>query len=91
MRRVLLCALMIILLLALTACSSKVTFEDAMALQVRTEYIGMKRCEGDATLLADYGERVYEYSVHFLWERDGEMSLTITAPENLAGITAKIR
>ena len=59
---------MIILLLALSACGSKTSMEDEMALQVRTEYIGMNRCEGDVNLLADYGQRVYEYRIHFLWE-----------------------
>ena len=41
-------------------------------------------------LTADYGQRVYTYGIDLSWQREGETVLTITAPENVAGITARI-
>ena len=41
-------------------------------------------------LTADYGQRVYGYTVDFSeTEKDG-LSMVITAPENVAGVTARI-
>ena len=41
-------------------------------------------------LTADYGQRVYEYTVEFSETKQDGLTMTITAPEEAAGITAKI-
>ena len=41
-------------------------------------------------MVSDYGERVYEYTVSFTWEKRGDMSLTIEKPAELSGITASV-
>jgi len=89
-RKWLLCTQMILMLILLSACGGKETSGDAIALKFRTEYLAMQSCEGTAELLSDYGERVYEYTLSFSWQKSGDMKLTITKPEDLAGITAKI-
>lgn len=90
MRKLLLCTQMIALLLLLSSCGGKGSSEDALALRYRTDYLDMKSCEGTAELHADYGERVYDYTVSFQCQKDGEMQVRITAPESLAGTTARI-
>lgn len=91
MRKRLLCTPMILLLLlSLSACGSKGSSDDALALRYRTDYLDMKSCEGTAELHADYGERVYDYTVSFQYQKDGEMTIQITAPDSLAGTTARI-
>jgi outer membrane lipoprotein-sorting protein len=81
---------MIILLLALSACSSKTASEDQLALQIRNQYLEMQSCEGTVKMLSDYGQRVYEYTVAFSWKKDDDMVLTLEKPDELAGVTARI-
>lgn len=81
---------MIVLLLALSACGSQTSSDDALALQVRKQYLDMTQCAGEAALHADYGERVYDYRVSFRWQKDGEMVLEILEPESLVGTSARI-
>ena len=93
MRRVL-CALMMTLVL-LTGCSrgeqGTIRSAEELVLSIRTEYLAMTACKASVDVTADYGQRVYEYSMDISWQKDGETRLTITAPENIAGITARIQ
>lgn len=63
---------------------------EALALELRTEYIGMTACTAAMDVTADYGQRVYQYGMALTWEKDGETLLTLTAPEELAGVTVRI-
>ena len=87
-----LCALMMTLALTLSACSGGTGENEAetMALDVRAKYIEMTSCSAHLDLTADYGERVYQYGVDCAWAKTGETVLTITAPESVAGVTARI-
>ncbi len=93
MRR-LVCALMMTLVL-LSGCSrgEQGTYRSAeeLALNIRTEYLAMSVCSASVDVTADYGQRVYEYSIDISWEKNGETRLVVTAPEEIAGITARIR
>ena len=93
MRRVF-CALMMTLIL-LTGCSrggqETGCSAEELALRIRAEYLAMTACNAAVDVTADYGQRVYEYSMDISWQKDGETRLTITAPENVAGITARIK
>ncbi len=87
-----LCALMMILVLPLSACGGKDgggEAEKALA-EIRGKYLEMTGCSGHAELTADYGQRVYAYGLDFTWQREGETLLTLTAPEVIAGTTAHI-
>lgn len=92
MRRRLMCVPMIILCLTLAACGGEGgTRTEQLALDVRGTYLSMSACAGEAELTADYGQRVYEYTLSFRWEREGDTVLTVLAPERAAGVTARIR
>lgn len=88
------CALMMTLIL-LTGCSGGgqggVRSAEELALSIRGEHLAMTSCTASADITADYGQRVYEYSMRVSWEKGGETVLTITAPESIAGITARIK
>lgn len=87
-----LCALMMTLVLPLSACGGKAGGNEAekTLVEVRGKYLEMTACSGHADLTADYGQRVYTYGIDFSWQREGETLLTLTAPENVAGTTAHI-
>ena len=85
-------ALMMILILPLSACGggdSGNEAEEAMT-RIREQYLDLAACSGQGAITADYGQRVYRYEVDFTWQAEGETRLTLTAPENVAGTTARI-
>lgn len=88
-----LCALMMTLTL-LAGCGGGEqgggTSADELALSIRTEYLAMTACAATVDMTADYGARVYEYTLSVSWQKNGETLLTVLAPENIAGITARL-
>lgn len=77
--------------LLLTACGGGGGGSEAeeLALQVRGEYLAMTGCSGTAVVTADYGQRVYRYELQFTADEQ-ETVLNLTAPETVAGITARL-
>lgn len=94
-RRLRTCVPMILLLLLLCACGgageAKGSPAEELALAIRGELLEMTACTAGMELTADYGGRVYEYTIQASYERDGETVLTVTGPEEIAGVTARIR
>ena len=78
---------MILLLALLCACGGGNADND-LALSLREGFQKMDAWSGEMELTADYGQRVYAYSVSFTGDREEGTTLTITAPEEAAGITA---
>ena len=88
MRRTLSCVLMMTLLLSACGGSGEESAEQ-LAARIRAEYLSLSGWTGEVELIADYGERVYEFTVAAHWKRGGDTVLTVTAPELIAGITAR--
>ena len=84
--------LMISLCLALPACGREGGGSPAeqLALDVRGELLEAAAGFAQVSVTADYGRRVYEYGVDMTWQAEGETVLTLTAPENVAGVSARI-
>ena len=80
------------LLLALSACGGGAEGSQAeqLALELRGAYLALEGCTASIEVTADYGQRVYQYAMDLSWQREGETVLTVTAPENVAGVTARI-
>lgn len=78
--------------LALAACGGEAGESGAeqLALDIRGEYLEMAGCTAALEMTADYGQRVYTYGIDLSWQREGETVLAVTAPENVAGVTARI-
>ena len=88
MRKGLICVLMTTLLLA--GCGGAgVSEAEELALTIRGEYLSMENCAVQAAVTADYGQRVYEYQLTAAVTGE-ETVLTLTAPETVAGLTARI-
>lgn len=90
MRKTVSCVLMITLLLSgCRAGSAGETPEDA-ALALRTQYQALSGWSAAVDISVCYTQTVYDFSLDAQWRRDGETVLTVTAPELVAGITARI-
>ena len=87
MRRLFACVLMMTLLAACGPAGE--TPEDA-AFQIQRRYREMAGCSATVDLTAEYGDRVYDFTVDAVCRKDGETVLTVTAPELIAGITARL-
>ncbi len=87
MRKLVLCVLMITLL---AGCGSAgVSEAEELALTIRGEYLAMDRCAAQAAATADYGQRVSEYEMAVAVSGE-EATLTLSAPETVAGLTARL-
>ena len=87
MRKLLLCVPMILLL---AGCyPAKVSQAEELALGLRGEYLEMAACSAHLAVTADYGQRVYDYEMDAALEGE-ELTLTLTAPETVAGMTAHL-
>ena len=85
--------LMISLCLTLSACGGGggVSRAEQLALDIRGEFLEMAGCTAGLEVTADYGQRVYTYGIDLNYQWEGDTTLTVTAPENIAGVTARIR
>lgn len=90
MRKTVFCVLMMTLLLSACADGGGELTAEELACQIRTEYSAASVCTGSAVVTADYGLRVYDFTLDFVWRREGETTLTVTDPEALAGLTAVV-
>ena len=83
------CVLMITLLL--TACGGAGEEHGPMeqALAIRGEYLAGQDCTARLDVTADYGQRVYTYTVD-VTVSDGRTTLQVVAPEEVAGVTAHL-
>lgn len=91
MRKVLSLFALMILLLPLNGCFGG-EGQKALdtALTIRGEYLSMPDFSTRVLLQADYGQRVYDYTVD-LSVTGEEMTLTVIEPELIAGISARIK
>lgn len=74
-------------LVLLVGCSV-VNEDKSAALLARTTLLEMTRYTAQCDVVADYGQRLYEFSVLASFG-EGETTLTVTAPDNISGIKLK--
>ena len=90
MRRLISCVLMMTLLLAACGAAEEESPEN-LAARIRAEYLSAAAWSATAELSVDYGEQVFDFTVDAAWEREGDLVLTVTEPDLIAGITAVVR
>ena len=61
-----------------------------LALSVQREYLTMDRFSAQADLTADYGQRIYQYTLDVSGTQE-ETVLTVLQPDLLSGITARVK
>ena len=87
MHRLWLCVPMMTLLLA--GCGRlEVSEAEQLALEIRGEYLELERCSASLEITADYGQRVYQFEMDAQVQGEDAV-LTLTAPETVAGLTAR--
>lgn len=80
------------MLLLLTGCGGGEEGEtgaEALAVAIRGEYLAMTSYSLQAQVNADYGQRVYDFTLSVTWDGE-ETTVVIREPEMLAGVTARI-
>ena len=89
MRKLLFCVPMMILLLSACTGGAEGNEAEELALQIRGEYLAMSSCAGQAAITPDCGQRVYQYELAVAVDGE-ETTLTLSAPDTVAGITARV-
>ncbi len=89
MRKALSCVLMMTLLLSGCGAGRGGETPEEEALALREEYQALAGWSAGVDVSVCYTETVYDFSLDAQWRREGETVLTITAPELVAGITAR--
>ena len=83
------CVLMMTLLLSACGGTGGETGPQEEALTIRGEYLAATGCRTRMDVTADYGQRVYTYTVDVVVDGE-ETLLTVAAPDEVAGITARL-
>ncbi len=60
------------------------------AIELRNEIENSNGCTFSTTVTADYGEKIYVFSMDCQSDQEGNLVFTVTAPDTIAGITGKI-
>lgn len=81
--------LVLLMSLLLCGCVGN-TSDNELTLQLRSDFLSREGCAGTAAITADYGQRVYDYNLEFSETGADGLTMVITAPEEVAGITAKV-
>ncbi len=89
-RRLTACVLMMTLLLSGCKAVNVAETPEEAALALREEYTALAGWSATVDVSVCYSEAVYDFTLDASWQREGETVLTVTAPELVAGITARI-
>jgi len=89
-RKALSCVLMMTLLLAGCQAGPAAETPEEAALALREEYQALSGWSATVDVSVCYSETVYDFTLDARWQREGETVLTVTAPELLSGITARV-
>ncbi len=73
----------------LCGCSSE-NKELERGLALRRNILSGEGCSFDAAVTADYGDKLYEFSLACQGDAQGNLNFTVTAPETIADITGTV-
>lgn len=80
---------LILTVLLLTGCSGTPKEMDR-AIALRTRLLQASSCTFDAEVTADYGDKLYVFSMNCTADSNGDLVFRVTAPESISGITGQI-
>ncbi len=60
------------------------------AISIRNEILNSDSCSFVAEITADYGEKIYTFSMDCQTDKAGNLSFTVKDPATIAGITGKV-
>ena len=79
----------LLLLLFFTGCTGK-TDEIERGMALRSSLLSAESCRFDAEITADYGDKVYTFTLSCMGNAKGDLTFEVKQPESIAGITGKI-
>ena len=80
-----------IILLAVILCGCEGSNEQMdRVLALRAKLLQGKGCSFDAVITADYGDQIHKFTLACQADEKGTVTFSVSAPENIAGITGKI-
>lgn len=59
-------------------------------IKLRTQLLGSNSCSFDADITADYGDKVYTFSLQCQADGNGNVHFTVTKPDSIAGIQGTV-
>lgn len=74
--------------LLLTGCDSSEIIDEA--LELRGAILQAEACSFTAVVTADYGDKIYTFTLACVSDHNGNATFTVKAPETIAGITGQI-
>lgn len=60
------------------------------AISLRNKVLDSNGCSFSATVTADYGEKLYTFSMDCTSDKEGNITFSVIKPETIAGITGRI-
>lgn len=60
------------------------------AINLRNRILQSNGCSFSAEVTADYGEKLYAFSMNCICDKEGNLAFSVTKPETIAGITGKV-
>lgn len=82
-------AILICVAILLTGCAGSNTTVDK-AIKLRNEIENSNGCAFHTTVTADYGEKIYIFSMDCQTDKEGNLTFTVTKPDTIAGIAGQI-
>ena len=77
------------ILIFLTGCkNSEVPLSNALAL--RSKILSSNGCSFQSKVIADYGEKIYTFSMNCETDKEGNLTFTVSKPDTIAGISGNI-
>ncbi len=73
----------------LAGCASGEQNAEQRAAQIQKQYASVAAVSGVCTVQADYGERVYDFTLSFTWNGE-ETAVEVLKPENIAGVRVTV-
>lgn len=73
----------------LAGCASGKQSVEQRAAEIQKRYAAASAISGICTLRADYGERVYDFTLSFVWNGE-ETAVEVLKPENIAGVRVTV-
>lgn len=87
MKRIFAAAICVMILL--TGCKN--TESDlGRAMALRQRLLGSSGCTFDAVITADYGDKIYTFSMACQADSQGDLTFTVTDPQTICGITGTV-
>ena len=60
------------------------------AVSMREKLLSSNGCSFDAAITADYADKIYTFGMQCLFDKDGNLTFTVSKPETIVGITGSI-